>query len=307
MRARIDGKVVELDQAPKLDVRRKHTVEAIVDRFKVRPDLGQRLAESFETALRLGQGVARIAYMDDPERAELVFSDKFACPICNYSLSELEPRLFSFNSPIGACPTCDGLGTQEFFDPDKIVANPHLSLAGGAVRGWDRRNAYYFQLIQSLARHAKFDIEAPFETLPQKIKDLVLFGSADEQIEFKYLDGKGGTVNAQAHLRGHRPKSRAALQRDRIGGGARGARQVPLLAGLVPIAWERRLNRAARNVFVDGKSVPDVSALSVAARVGVLRQAQARRAGAAKSRSRSSRRSAIAWGSSAMSDSDISR
>ena len=108
--------------------------------------------------------------MDDPERPELVFSNKFACPICNYSLSELEPRLFSFNSPIGACPSCDGLGTQEFFDPEKIVANPHLSLAGGAVRGWDRRNAYYFQLIQSLARHAKFDIEAPFESLPQKIK-----------------------------------------------------------------------------------------------------------------------------------------
>ena len=202
VRARIDGKVVELDQAPKLDVRRKHTVEAIVDRFKVRPDLGQRLAESFETALRLGQGVARIAYMDEPERAELVFSDKFACPICNYSLSELEPRLFSFNSPIGACPTCDGLGTQEFFDPAKIVSNPHLSLAGGAVRGWDRRNAYYFQLIQSLARYAKFDIEAPFEQLPQHIKDLVLFGSADKEIEFKYLDGKGGTISRRHTFEG---------------------------------------------------------------------------------------------------------
>src|SRR5450631_3535610 len=153
VRARIDGKVVQLEQTPKLDVRRKHTVEAIVDRFKVRPDLGQRLAESFETALRLGQGVARVAYMDDAARNELVFSNKFACPICNYSLSELEPRLFSFNSPIVACPTCDGLGTQECFDPGKIVANPHLSLAGGAVRGWDRRNAYYFQLIQSLAAH----------------------------------------------------------------------------------------------------------------------------------------------------------
>ena len=126
VRARIDGRVVELDQAPKLDVRRKHTVEAIVDRFKVRPDLTQRLAESFETALRLGAGVARVAFMDDPERAELVFSNKFACPICNYSLTELEPRLFSFNSPIGACPSCDGLGTQDFFDPEKIVGNPHL-------------------------------------------------------------------------------------------------------------------------------------------------------------------------------------
>ena len=262
VRARIDGKVVELDQAPKLDVRRKHTVEAIVDRFKVRPDLSQRLAESFETALRLGQGVARIAYMDTPERTELVFSDKFACPICNYSLSELEPRLFSFNSPIGACPTCDGLGTQDFFDPAKIVANPHLSLAGGAVRGWDRRNAYYFQLIQSLARHAKFDIEAPFESLPQKIKDLVLFGSADEQIEFKYLDGKGGTIKRKHAFEGivknlerRYGETESMTVREELSK-YRSSRACPECQGT-------RLNRAARNVFVDGKSAPEVSSLSV--------------------------------------------
>jgi excinuclease ABC subunit A len=272
VRARIDGKVVELDQAPKLDVRRKHTVEAIVDRFKVRPDLGQRLAESFETALRLGQGVARVAYMDDAagaaapgaaaQRAELVFSNKFACPICNYSLSELEPRLFSFNSPIGACPTCDGLGTQEFFDPAKIVGNPHLSLGGGAVRGWDRRNAYYFQLIQSLARHAKFDIEAPFESLPQKIKDLVLFGSDDEQIDFKYLDGKGGTVKRKHTFEGivknlerRYNETESVAVREELAK-YRSSRACPECQGT-------RLNRAARNVFVDGKSIPQISALSV--------------------------------------------
>jgi excinuclease ABC subunit A len=267
VRARIDGKVVELDQAPKLDVRRKHTVEAIVDRFKVRPDLGQRLAESFETALRLGQGVARVAYMDDAagaaaQRAELVFSNKFACPICNYSLSELEPRLFSFNSPIGACPTCDGLGTQEFFDPAKIVGNPHLSLGGGAVRGWDRRNAYYFQLIQSLARHAKFDIEAPFESLPQKIKDLVLFGSDDEQIDFKYLDGKGGTVKRKHTFEGivknlerRYNETESVAVREELAK-YRSSRACPECRGT-------RLNRAARNVFVDGKSIPQISALSV--------------------------------------------
>ncbi len=262
VRARIDGKVVELDNAPKLDVRRKHTVEAVVDRFKVRPDLGQRLAESFETALRLGQGVARVAYMDDPKRAELVFSNKFACPICNYSLSELEPRLFSFNSPSGACPTCDCLGTQEFFDPEKIVANPHLSLAGGAVRGWDRRNAYYFQLIQSLARHTKFDIEAPFESLPQKIKDLVLFGSED-LIEFKYLDGKGGTVKRKHAFEGivknlerRYKETESATVREELAK-YRSARPCPDCGGT-------RLNRSARNVFVDGKSVPEVSSLSVA-------------------------------------------
>jgi excinuclease ABC subunit A len=263
VRARIDGKVVELDQAPKLDVRRKHTVEAIVDRFKVRPDLGQRLAESFETALRLGDGVVRITFMDEPERAELVFSDKFACPICNYSLSELEPRLFSFNSPIGACPTCDGIGTQDFFDPAKIVANPHLSLAGGAVRGWDRRNAYYFQLIQSLARYAKFDIEAPYETLPQKIKDLVLFGSADEQIDFKYLDGKGGTVSRKHSFEGivknlerRYNETESVAVREELAK-YRSSRACPECQGT-------RLNRAARNVFVDGKTVPEISALSVA-------------------------------------------
>src|ERR1700739_3609309 len=262
VRARIDGKVVELDQAPKLDVRRKHTVEAGVDRFKVRLDLGQRLAESFETALRLGQGVARAAYMDDPERAELVFSNKFACPICNYSLSELEPRLFSFNSPIGACPSCDGLGTQEFFDPEKIVANPHLSLAGGAVRGWDRRNAYYFQLIQSLARHTKFDIEAPFESLTEKIKNRVLFGSQEEQIEFKYLDGKGGTVKRKHTFEGIvRNLERRYKETE----------SVTVREGLAkywssracPGGLGSRLNRAARNVFVDGKSIPEVSSLSV--------------------------------------------
>jgi excinuclease ABC subunit A len=262
VRARIDGTVLELDQAPKLDVRRKHTVEAIVDRFKVRPDLGQRLAESFETALRLGQGVARVAYMDDAARTELVFSNKFACPICNYSLSELEPRLFSFNSPIGACPTCDGLGTQEFFDPEKIVANPHLSLAGGAVRGWDRRNAYYFQLIQSLARHTKFDIEAPFDSLPEKIRNLVLFGSDEEQIEFKYLDGKGGTVKRKHTFEGivrnlerRYKETESSTVREELAK-YRSARACPECGGT-------RLNRAARNVFVAGRSVPEVSSLSV--------------------------------------------
>ncbi|HEY2682035.1 MAG TPA: excinuclease ABC subunit UvrA [Steroidobacteraceae bacterium] len=262
VRARIDGEVVEIDQAPKLDVRRKHTVQAIVDRFRVRPDLSQRLAESFETALRVGQGVARVAFMDDPAREEMVFSDKFACPICNYSLSELEPRLFSFNSPIGACPTCDGLGTQDFFDPAKIVANPHLSLAGGAVRGWDRRNAYYFQLIQSLARHAKFDIEAPFESLPQKVRDLVLFGSAEEQIEFKYLDGKGGTVKRKHSFEGivknlerRYDETESITVREELAK-YRSSRPCPECHGT-------RLNLAARNVFVAGVGIAEISAMSV--------------------------------------------
>ncbi|MDE2346877.1 MAG: excinuclease ABC subunit UvrA [Gammaproteobacteria bacterium] len=267
LRARIDGTIVELDQAPKLDVRRKHTVEAIVDRFKVRPDLSQRLAESFETALRLGQGVARAAFLDDPGRAELVFSDKFACPVCDYSLSELEPRLFSFNSPTGACPTCDGLGTQDYFDPGKIVANPHLSLAGGAVRGWDRRNAYYFQLIQALARHAKFDIEAPFESLPQEARDLVLFGSGADEFEFKYLDGKGGTVKRRHAFEGivrnlerRYGETESATVREELAK-YRSTRACPECGGT-------RLNRAARNVHLSGRSAPQLAALSVSGASG---------------------------------------
>ncbi|MGH8379218.1 MAG: excinuclease ABC subunit UvrA, partial [Gammaproteobacteria bacterium] len=206
IRARIDGDVVELEQAPKLDLRRKHSIEVVVDRFKVRPDVGLRLAESFETALRLADGIARVAYMDEPPgkktRKELVFSAKFACPQCGYSLSELEPRLFSFNNPVGACPACDGLGVKQFFDPARIVAHPHLSLAGGAVRGWDRRNAWYFQLLQCLARHYKFSIETHFDALPDKIRKLILYGSGNEIISFRYVNERGGSVTRRHAFEG---------------------------------------------------------------------------------------------------------
>jgi excinuclease ABC subunit A len=208
--------------------------------------------------------------MEESDRTELVFSDKFACPICNYSLSELEPRLFSFNGPAGACPTCDGLGTQDFFDPSKIVANPHLSLAGGAVRGWDRRNAYYFQLIQSLARHTQFEIEAPFESLSADIQKLVLFGSGDEQIEFKYFDGKGGTVKRKHAFEGivnnlerRYKETESVTVREELAK-YRSSRACPECHGT-------RLNRAARNVFVDGKCLPDISALSVARAIDFFR------------------------------------
>jgi excinuclease ABC subunit A len=262
LRARIDGEVVELDQTPALDVRRKHTVEVVVDRFKVRPELAQRLAESFETALRIGQGVARVAATGDPSQPEVVFSDKFACPICNFSISELEPRLFSFNSPVGACQTCDGLGTQDYFDPAKIVGNPHLSLAGGAVRGWDRRNGYYFHLLHSLARHAKFDIEAPFESLAPEVQQLVLYGSGGEEIAFKYLDGKGGTVRRQHAFEGiannlerRYRETESATVREELAK-YRSTRACPECLGT-------RLNRAARNVHISGRSIQDLSALSV--------------------------------------------
>jgi len=262
VRARIDGEVVELDDPPKLDLRRKHTIEAVVDRFRVRPDLAQRLAESLETALRLGNGIATVVFMDDRRRAPLVFSNKFACSICGYSIAELEPRLFSFNNPVGACPECDGLGVKQFFDPARIVTQPSASLAGGAVRGWDRRNAYYFQLIQSLARHYQFDIEAPWGDLDPHIRDVLLNGSGDEVIEFRYFDGRGGTTRRRHPFEGILPnlerryrETDSVMVREELAKYL-GTKPCPACEGT-------RLNRAARNVFVAGQSLPSVSALSV--------------------------------------------
>lgn len=194
IRARIDGEICDLSDPPELALQKKHTIEVVVDRFKVRSDLATRLAESFETALELSGGTAVVADMDDPKAEELVFSANFACPHCGYSVPELEPRLFSFNNPAGACPTCDGLGVQQFFDESRVVQNESISLAGGAVKGWDRRNFYYYQMLTSLAKHYKFDIETPYEDLPQKIKDIVMHGSSKEEIEFQYMNDRGDVV-----------------------------------------------------------------------------------------------------------------
>ena len=188
-RLRVDGKIYEVDALPKLAKTQKHTVDVVVDRLKVRDDMRQRLAESFETALRHADGRA-IAYEMDSEREHL-FSAKFSCPICSYSLQELEPRIFSFNNPMGACPTCDGLGVIQFFDPKRIVTRPDLSLAAGAIRGWDKKNQFYHQLLTSLADHYEFDIDTPFEQLPEKIRNVVLYGSGREVIRFRYLNEKG--------------------------------------------------------------------------------------------------------------------
>ncbi|WJM85431.1 excinuclease ABC subunit UvrA [Dickeya chrysanthemi] len=193
IRARIDGEVCDLSDPPKLELQKKHTIEVVVDRFKVRNDLAQRLAESFETALELSGGTAVVADMDDPNAPELLFSANFACPVCGYSMHELEPRLFSFNNPAGACPTCDGLGVQQFFDPARVVQNGELSLAGGAIRGWDRRNFYYFQMLRSLAEHYEFDVEAPFDSLNPALQKVILYGSGKENIEFKYINDRGDT------------------------------------------------------------------------------------------------------------------
>ena len=264
VRARVDRRYVELDATPKLDPKRKHTIEAVVDRLKVRADLQQRLAESFETALRLGEGVARVAFLDDPKREELAFSDKFACRICGYALPELEPRLFSFNNPHGACPGCDGLGQKQFFDPDRVVAHPQLSLATGAVRGWDRRNAYYYQMVQALAAHYRFDPEASYASLPERAREVLMQGSDGEEIEFRYFDSRGRTIRRRHKFEGILPnlerryhESESMAVREEL---ARylGTRRCPECDGA-------RLTKAARFVLVGDASLPSISALPVRA------------------------------------------
>ncbi|HQU89373.1 MAG TPA: excinuclease ABC subunit UvrA, partial [Denitromonas sp.] len=192
VRVRIDGEVVDLDAAPKLDKNKRHSIDVVVDRLKVRGDARQRLAESFETALTHAEGRAIALEMDSG--AEHLFSSRFACPVCSFALAELEPRLFSFNNPAGACPKCDGLGAMEFFDAQRVVAHRELSLAGGAIRGWDRRNQFYYQMLTSLAKHYKFDIEAPFEELTEEVREVVLHGSGKTAIAFRYLSDSGRSV-----------------------------------------------------------------------------------------------------------------
>src|SRR5574340_224928 len=191
-RLRVNGTVHEIDSLPKLEKNKKHTIEIVVDRLKVNVESKQRLGESFETALRHAEGRALAVEMDTGK--EHLFSAKFACPICNYSLPELEPRLFSFNNPMGACPKCDGLGNISFFDPKRIVAFPQMSLSSGAIKGWDRRNQFYHQLLASLAKHYNFDIEQSFESLPEKIQQVILYGSGKTEIAFQYLNERGKPV-----------------------------------------------------------------------------------------------------------------
>lgn len=260
-RARIDGEVYELDDPPKLDLRRKHTIEAVVDRFKVRDDMALRLAESFETALALADGVAHVVDMDN-DGAPIVFSDRFACSICGYSLAELEPRLFSFNNPVGACQTCDGLGVKQFFDEERVVRHPELSLPGGAIRGWDRRNAYYFQLIQNLAEHYDFDLEKPFRKLSKKIQKIILYGSGKEKIEFRYFSGRGGEVTRRHAFEGIVPNMERRY-RETESGMVREELAKYLSTQPCPDCNGTRLNEAARNVFIKNQSLPEITALSV--------------------------------------------
>ncbi|MEO7773641.1 MAG: excinuclease ABC subunit UvrA, partial [Steroidobacteraceae bacterium] len=258
VRARIDGKVVELDAAPKLDPKKKHDIEAVVDRFRVRPDIAQRLAESFETALRLGQGIARITH----DGKDSIFSSRHACPLCGYSVALLEPKMFSFNNPAGACETCDGLGFQDFFDPARVVTHPELSLAGGAIRGWDRRNAYYFQMIRALAAHFHFDVETQWTKLSRSIQDLLLLGSGEEELDFNYTDARGRAAKRKHRFEGVIPnmerryrETDSSTVREELGR-YRGNRPCPTCEGA-------RLNRSSRFVFVDNRSLAQVARLSV--------------------------------------------
>jgi len=262
VRARIDGRIYEMEALPKLDPKRKHTIEAVVDRMRVRPDGAQRLAESFETALRLSGGLVRLTFLDDAAQPEMVFSSRHACPTCGYSVPPLEPKVFSFNNPAGACPTCDGLGAKEFFDPLRVVVHPHLSLAGGAIRGWDRRNAHFFQLIQALARRYDFDIETPWNELPATVQNVVLNGSGTDVIEFRESTGKGRATRKRHAFEGILPnlerryrETESATVREELSKYL-GMRPCPDCGGT-------RLNRAARSVFVAERTLPETAHLTV--------------------------------------------
>ncbi|MBL8198188.1 MAG: excinuclease ABC subunit UvrA [Chromatiales bacterium] len=276
VRARIDGAICELDDPPKLDLRRKHTIEVVVDRFKVRDDVKQRLAESFETALKLADGVVRVAPMDADTAdapAEMLFSDRFACPVCSFSIAELEPRLFSFNNPAGACASCDGLGVKQFFDPERVVRNPELSLAGGAIRGWDRRNAWYFSMLQSLAKHYKFDSEQPFGELPERIRNILLHGSGEEVIQFSYITGNGASIRRKHPFEGILPNLERRY-RETDSGMVREELAKFLSSQPCPECAGTRLNTAARHVYISDQSIAAVSTMSVSHALAFFRELQ---------------------------------
>ena len=265
IRARIDGQTFELDDPPELELHKKHTIEVVVDRFKVREDLRLRLAESFETALHLAEGVARVAWMEsdtDNPQPDLVFSANFACPVCGYSIEELEPRLFSFNNPVGACPTCDGLGVEQFFDPAKVVANPDLSLGGGAVRGWDRRNAYYYQMIRSLGQFYGFDPETPWHELPEETRQVILKGSGFDSIEFSYFNERGRVVKKSHPFEGI-INNMQRRYRETESNAVREELARYISSQPCPDCEGTRLNQGARNVFIAEHNLPSITNMAV--------------------------------------------
>ncbi len=263
IRARIDGEVCDLSDPPALDLHKKHTIEVVVDRFKVRDDLQLRLAESFETALGLSAGNAKIAYMDDVDADEIIFSANFACPHCGYSISELEPRMFSFNNPAGACQTCDGLGTRQFFDPSRVVSNEELSLAGGAIRGWDKRSYYYFQMLQAVAEHYEFDLSVPFNELDKSARDIVLNGSKGQSINFKYINERGDIMQRKHPFEGIIPNMERRYK-DTESNAVRDELAKYLAQQPCSTCAGSRLRLEARHVFIADTNLPTVATMSIA-------------------------------------------
>lgn len=261
IRARIDGLVCDLDEAPPLDKKKKHTIEVVVDRFKVKADIGLRLAESFETVLGLAEGLAVISYMDGDE-PDQIFSAKFACPICNYSLNELEPRLFSFNNPAGACPTCDGLGVHQYFDIDRVIQHPEASISEGAIRGWDRRTLFYYNMLTSLAEHYDFDIDQPWEQLSSIHQQKILFGSEDEEITFNYVNDRGTVFRRQHKFEGviHNMERR---YRETESNSVREELAKYMTTSNCPECSGTRLRKSARNVFIDNRRIEDIVCMPV--------------------------------------------
>jgi excinuclease ABC subunit A len=261
VRARINGKVIELDQPPKLELRKKHTIDVVVDRIKVHHDLRLRLAESFETALGLSEGIAKIAYLEQ-EGPEIIFSANYACAQCGYSISELEPRLFSFNNPVGACAACNGLGVKQFFDPHKIITDENLSLAEGAIRGWDRTNFYFFQIIKSLASHYHFDIDIPYKKLSRETKHMLLFGSGDEDIDFHFMHEKGRIIHKIHPFEGVIPNMDRRY-RDTDSNSVREDLGRFLTTSACSDCNGTRLRVEARHVYLSNKTLPDISDMSI--------------------------------------------
>jgi excinuclease ABC subunit A len=261
VRARVDGIVTDLDDLPLLDKKKKHRIEVVVDRFKVRQDLGLRLAESFETALGLTDGLASVSYMDG-DGEDISFSARFACPECGHSIDELEPRLFSFNNPAGACPGCDGLGVRQYFDPERIVLHPEASLAEGAIRGWDRRNVYYFHMLTSLADHYGFDIDTPFEQLDRKFRQVILHGSAKQEIAFSYINDRGDVFKRTHPFEGIIPNMERRY-RDTDSASVREELAKFLSNHPCPECEGTRLRRDARHVFVDERTLPSITGMPV--------------------------------------------
>ncbi|MFP4129747.1 MAG: excinuclease ABC subunit UvrA [Halorhodospira sp.] len=261
IRARIDGQVAELDDPPRLDPEDAHDIEVVIDRFRVRADLSERLADSMETALRVGEGTVRAAWLDEPEREPLAFSSQHACPACGHTVAPLEPRMFSFNNPEGACPTCDGLGTEAFFDPERVVSRPQLTPAEGAIRGWDRRNLHYHAILQGLAEHYGFSLDTPWEELDERTRRCILYGSGDEEITFRYPGRSGDTVCSHPFegvipsLERRYREAESATVREELGR-FMAQRTCPACGG-------GRLNRRARSVAVAGWTLPEIAALPI--------------------------------------------